>query len=142
MAGTSAGTAVQGGGTSGNAKVPMIAGGESYEALVHPALDHICATRDCEDDLQYDIQGGLSLFSLGILDTHFSQRGRQGRLVRLASLFNLDFAFGVDETTGLIVSEGTDGTTNFEVIGWYGVSFFDLRKAQTGKSKDFSITGV
>lgn len=72
VAGTSAGTAVQGGGLSGSTRVPMIAGGESYEGLVHLPLDHICTTKDCGDDLQYDPQGGLNLFSLGVVDTHFS----------------------------------------------------------------------
>lgn len=40
LSGTSAGTAVQGG--SSATGVPMIAGGESYEALVNKPLDHIC----------------------------------------------------------------------------------------------------
>ncbi len=75
VSGTSAGTAVQDG-KYGTNTIPMIAGGESYEALVDEPLDHICNKSSCQDDLQYDPTGGLGLFSLSILDTHFSQRGR------------------------------------------------------------------
>jgi cyanophycinase-like exopeptidase len=71
VSGTSAGTAVQDG-KYGTNTIPMIAGGESYEALVDEPLDHICNKSSCQDDLQYDPTGGLGLFSLSILDTHFS----------------------------------------------------------------------
>ena len=50
LAGTSAGTAVQGG-KSSTEKIPMIAGGESYEAMVNKPLDHLCATSACASDL-------------------------------------------------------------------------------------------
>jgi cyanophycinase len=141
LAGTSAGTAVQGG--SSDSGVPMIAGGESYEALVNKPLDHLCLTSLCYDDLQYDPEGGLGLFNVGILDTHFSQRGRQGRLVRLAMLTNNGLAMGVDETTGLLaVSDGQ--ATNFEVIGEYGVTLFDLRQAKgsDNSASAFRVQGV
>jgi cyanophycinase len=142
VAGTSAGTAVQcGPDPKGSKAIPMIAGGESFEALVYPSLDHVCDSRDCDNDLQYDKQGGLSLFNIGLLDTHFSQRGRQGRAVKLASDFNLDFAFGVDETTGLLVTYDQDAT-KFEIFGEYGASLFDLRSAKLGNAKDFSISDV
>ena len=71
LSGTSAGTAVMCG-PSTKQKVPMIAGGESFEALVDKPIDHICNTKDCADDLQYDPTGGLDIFQYGLLDTHFS----------------------------------------------------------------------
>lgn len=42
-------------------------------------------------------------FNYGLLDTHFSERGRQGRIVRLADHTQVPFAFGVDENTALLV---------------------------------------
>ena len=142
LAGTSAGTAVQGG-PSLTERIPMISGGESYEALVNKPLDHLCLTSACSDDLQYDPEGGLGLFTVGILDTHFSQRGRQGRLVRLGMLLNVGLAFGVDETTALLAITNGE-STDFEVVGEYGVSVFDLRKASGSDSNaiNFRVSGI
>ena len=40
---------------------------------------------------------GFGFFNYGIIDTHFSQRGRQGRITSLALETGVRFAFGVDE---------------------------------------------
>ena len=47
----------------------------------------------------------------------------------------------MDETTGLIISVKDSQNVNFEVIGQYGASFFDLRKANY-VAKPFSAKGV
>ncbi|CDW75645.1 cyanophycinase-related exopeptidase-like protein [Stylonychia lemnae] len=140
LSGSSAGTAVMGG-PSKKQDVPMIAGGQSFQSLVDKPLDYICTTSDCQDDLQYDPQGGLDIFQTGLLDTHFSQRGRQGRAIRLASLRNLDFAFGCDETTAILLIDQQNQTT-INVIGEYGISLFDLRSSKKGSSSQFSIQNV
>jgi cyanophycinase len=141
VSGTSAGTAVQSGLYS-TSKVPMIAGGESFESLVHTPIDHVCTSDSCQDDLQYDPTGGLCLVDVVELDTHFSQRGRQGRIIRLASYKNMKFALGIDESTAAVIQQQTDGSTTFEVIGWYGVSLFDLSSASQSDGSSFSISDV
>ena len=106
----------------------MIDGGESYYSLIDEPRTTACLTSRCYDDLYYDPAGGLNLFTYGILDTHFSQRGRQGRLARLAMWTDIYLAFGVDETTGISIEETSDpNIINFEVFGEYGVSIFDYR---------------
>jgi cyanophycinase len=96
----------------------------------------------CADDLLYDPAGGLGLFNFGIIDMHFSQRGRQGRLARLALQTGIDFAFGVDETTGLVINELANGDVNFEVVGEFGVSFFDYRNVKLSTSSSFEAENI
>ncbi|MDP5207144.1 cyanophycinase, partial [Alishewanella sp. SMS9] len=62
----------------------------------------------CPDDmserqLTYTATGGLGLFPLGILDTHFAERGRQARLLVLQQASQTKLAFGIDEATALLV---------------------------------------
>lgn len=137
VAGTSAGTDCQ------TAKV-MIEGGDSYEALrdgttifwrsVHPMDENILAAYG---------PGGLGLFPYGLLDTHFSNRGRHGRLVQLI-LDSLSLpagytrAFGVDENTALIVT-GPWGNRIGSVIGERGVLVFDAAYATVTHEGIFGV---
>ncbi|PCK31320.1 cyanophycinase [Pseudoalteromonas piscicida] len=126
--GTSAGTAVQSGGNNVFGNVPMITNGSSIEALQSGALNAAAPAQNCDkhggcgklntDSLTYDAAGGLGTFSYGILDTHFSERGRSFRLAVLAQQSGQKFGFGVDETTALKL-ENTTG--RFSVIGKEGV---------------------
>ena len=70
------------------------------------------------DALTYDKQGGLGSFDFGILDTHFSERGRTPRLAVLMQATKQKFGFGVDETTALKVEKSTG---KMSVIGKEGV---------------------
>lgn len=136
LSGTSAGTAVA-------CSPPMISGGETYDALVRGAHPLPCATCSV-DDLIFDAAGGLGLFSYGTLDSHFSQRGRQGRLIRLASDTATPWAFGVDENTALVVTHADTPEARMEVIGQNGVSIFDLTSAKpaTDSAGRWKIGGV
>jgi len=140
IAGSSAGTAVQ---TPGSAR-PMVTGGESYNALVWGADTSTCTMPNplCGDDLVYDAGGGLGLFTAGLVDTHFSERGRQARVVRLGLDTGEQRVFGVDENTALIAVSPVDATPSLEVLGEHGVFVFDLRDAAVGNGPDFSVTGV
>lgn len=71
MGGTSAGAAVMSGGV-------MVEGGMSYEALKFGASDDAVLP----DHLLYVADGGIGFAGDVIVDTHFSQRGREGRLIR------------------------------------------------------------
>lgn len=131
LAGSSAGTAIMVGG-------PMITGGESY-----PALRYGVYTTPGGDDLSYDMQGGFGFFSHGLLDTHFSERGRQGRIVRLADYTNVPFAYGVDEDTALLVQDNPSlGQVEMEVLGSNGVFIFDLRNKQRGTGSSYALYDV
>lgn len=127
VAGTSAGTDCQ------TASI-MIEGGSSYSGLrdgsavfwkpVHPIDEDVLAAYG---------SGGIGLFPSGLLDTHFSNRGRQGRLVQLLSDTSSlptghNRAFGIDENTALVVT-GPWGHRVGTVIGERGVVVFDVASA-------------
>ena len=86
-----------------------------------------------EDDLTYDAKGGLALFPLGILDTHFAARDRHGRLAQLLIDSQTRFGFGVDETTALVVGSTGQGW-RLRTLGEGVVWIFDA-KAPTDASK-------
>ncbi|BDX06516.1 cyanophycinase [Planctobacterium marinum] len=146
LAGTSAGAAVMSGGVRQNRPVPMITSGQSNFALVRGAFalppapfgcekDGNCPNGLLEDDLTYRPAGGLGLFKAGIIDTHFSERDRQGRLVTLAAFTKTQLTFGIDENTALLFRENQQ--LEMEVLGAGGVFIADMQdaifKAQSGK---------
>lgn len=133
LAGTSAGTAVLSGGSYLGQQTVMISNGQSAQALYQGALAQPAPADGCENDrscgegvdeksLTYQ-KNGLNLFPWGVLDTHFSERGRQGRLLALVAQTQASFGFGVDEATALFV--GFDAKNrelvNFHVKGNNGV---------------------
>ncbi len=142
--GTSAGTAIQAGGSyfkKPNIELPMITGGESYEALRDRQLceqdrDALFERNYCSDrdDLSYYPYGGFGFFKYGLLDTHFAERGRQGRIVRLAWDNRVDDAYAPDENTALVVTNVDTPEVNISVVGEKGVNIFDLSGASKTNS--------
>jgi cyanophycinase len=133
IAGDSAGAASQ-------ALGPAITSGESYEALTKPSRP----THELYngEDLSYNPRGGLGFFPFAI-DTHFTERGRQGRLVKFAAETDQNLAFGVDEGTALVVTDPLDeGKREATVTGAGGVTIFDLGRADIRNQDGFSIDGV
>lgn len=140
VGGTSAGAAVQSGGVLFGTQTPMITSGESYNGLTNGVFaklpPNVGCTKDLscgainENDVTYQPMGGLGLIAAGLIDTHFSERGRQMRLIQLALSTKTAFAFGVDETSALLANE-SDSKLHFEVTGRHGVWVFDLRKAES-----------
>ncbi len=113
LAGSSAGTAVQSG--RPDTAIPMISGGRSSVALQLPALadspnsplcalHQRCSSQAVEGQLTYKADGGLQTFSLGVTDTHFRQRNREGRLLRLLLDTGTAYGVGVDEGAVLRVN--------------------------------------
>ena len=139
VGGTSAGTAVQGGGSLNDDgfTIPMIDGGSAHDVLVNGYDSGIAV-----------FEGGLGLFDYGITDTHFSERARETRLVKLARQTGVRFGFGVDETTALVVErqENTAGVerARMNVIGAGGVYITDLGDAIQTSADDqpLAIEGV
>lgn len=161
VAGTSAGTAVQAGGAQSDVNgtqkpVPMISNGSSSQALQSGAVaaeaplagcekNQSCPAALAEDQLTYRAQGGLGLFPFGVTDTHFSERGREARLVRLLSDTQTRYGFGVDEATALLVglNPTAPNDARFAVLGASGVFIADLAGAKTnGSGADWTISGV
>ena len=138
VGGTSAGTAVQAGGFLGRRPIPMLTNGDSRHAIVRGAIPVSAPSARCSgdctdglvaDDLTYRPQGGSALFSLGLLDTHFSERDREARLIAFTEASQQRFAFGVDETTALLVDYHSEGIS-LGVVGEAGVFVVDRAHAQ------------
>ena len=139
VGGTSAGTAVQAGGFATGRPVPMIANGTSKSAMSRGAFAYSAPSERCvgqcenaleRDDLTFNPNGGTGLFSIGLLDTHFSERDREGRLIVLTSATEQQMAFGVDETTAMLVSVD-EKQAYFRVVGENGVFVVDRASAQS-----------
>lgn len=134
IGGTSAGTAVM---ASGG----MITGGTSQGALdfgvvAAPPVSERCEALGCKarnpaDTLTYRPGGGLGLYPFGVTDTHFSERGRQIRLVLLQDKSQTGLGVGVDENTALWLSK--DG--QYAVIEGEGGVWFS-EPAAKGQAPD------
>ncbi|SEQ98485.1 cyanophycinase [Streptomyces radiopugnans] len=133
VAGTSAGAQIQAG-------ADMITGGASYEALRDGS-----SPGHFEDAarLGYLETGGFGFFAHGLVDTHFSARGREGRSLRLAADTGHDLVFGVDENTALeVTGVGTDNE-RLRVLGEHAVTVLDLTGATAGTYNGrWSVEGV
>ena len=135
IAGTSAGTAVQ-------PVAPMITNGETYEALRDGSFSFV-GSPPFDNTLYYNPLGGLGFFEYGLIDSHFSERGRQGRLIRLAADLGIDMTYGVDENTALVVTDAGTDEAKFEVLGEGGVFISDLTDAEVGEKKgEWTIADV
>jgi cyanophycinase len=114
------------GGSSAGAAImseAMIGGGNSLGALTHGVITDYQGDDFPEGDGVL-MTKGLGFFPFGIVDQHFDQRGRIGRLIvaliNEKSRFNL--GFGVDENTALIY----DGKQKMlKVAGASGVTFIN-----------------
>ncbi len=156
VAGTSAGNHIQGGGLLRGKPVPMIGGGDSYDVLRNgfqtgqgPIADTPASGQSAHGSTVYAPTlyplGGLGVFRFGVLDSHFSQRAREARLIRATHDSSMDYGFGVDENTALLVSQpDAQGATHFSIVGAGGVFIADLRAAtaSTNPQGRFSIANV
>jgi cyanophycinase len=155
VAGTSAGNHIQGGGLWQGKPVPMVGGGSSYDALKNGFAQGRGVAGDTTAPGQTEHNtsfapviyplGGLGVFRFGVLDSHFSRRAREGRLVRATFDSAMHYGFGVDENTALLVSQAdAAGTTHFSVLGAGGVFIADVRKAHSKShpQQHFNIHGV
>ncbi|MDJ0655590.1 MAG: cyanophycinase [Xanthomonadales bacterium] len=111
------------GGTSAGAAVmsdPMITGGDPLSSLTRKAGQ--------PDDTTLTLGPGLGFFPVGLVDQHFGERARLGRLaVAIASRPNeTRLGFGIDEDTALVVYLAAG---QFNVAGRGNVTLLDGRKA-------------
>jgi cyanophycinase len=67
-----------------------------------------------------EIGPGMDFVPDTMIDTHFSQRGRFGRLLTAIAHYPQDIGFGIDENTALVISDG-----QCEVVGENTVTVVD-----------------
>ena len=124
----------------------MIGGGDSVRVLRH-GYRQIDGPEPEEPSAKgsFAKNGGLGFFRFGVLDSHFSQRTREARLVRLVADSGIDYGFGVDENTALVVhANAADGSHHMRVVGAGGVFIVDARQAklQSEKLAAFKIENI
>jgi len=117
------------GGTSAGAAVMsrrMIAGGESFLALLEPLAGAYSSTED-QDSGRLFLDRGLGFLADGIVDQHFDRKARLGRLVRALAETGERTGYGIDEDTALVVDLAA-GTAL--VAGRGSVTLVDARSAR------------
>jgi cyanophycinase len=70
-----------------------------------------------------EIAPGMDLVPETMIDTHFSQRGRHGRLLTTIAHYPQDLGIGIDERTAIFIRNG-----EFEVVGEGVVTVMDGSK--------------
>ena len=70
------------------------------------------------------VAAGLGLVDSRVIDQHFAQRNRYGRLLMIVSQSPQLLGMGVDEDTAAVIRD-TDGTAVMRVIGAGPVTLFD-----------------
>ncbi len=138
VSGTSAGTAVQSG-------VAMLSNGSSKHAINRGAKISSPIEVGCErakrcpegtqqDDLTYWPTGGLGLVDSFVFDTHFSERARELRLLRLLHAADAKVGIGVDETSAVQLTWLPE-SLKVEALGASGAWWFDTSNQQHDKNK-------
>lgn len=147
LGGTSAGTAVQAAGV-------MISNGDSATALIESGFNRPPPPAGCDRDascpdgltsgsLTWHEGGGLSTFAPGVVDTHFSERNRQFRLLQLLALTGQRLGWGIDEATALeAIRAGDSDDLVLRVHGTGAVWMLDTGQAVVERTRPLAISGV
>lgn len=109
------------GGTSAGAAMmsdPMITGGRSRSGK--------STDPENQDDRRVRTGPGLGLFTLGLTDQHFLERGRMGRLIDAMRDTGIKMGFGVSENCGMVVQLRS---ADCAAIGDRAVCIVDARAA-------------
>ena len=135
VAGTSAGSAVQ-------SALAMVGNGTSEFALsnrghMRPPPQPGCARSGrcgdvSEDSLTWWSAGGIGLAPF-VVDTHFSERAREWRLLTLLAQSGDRAGLGVDETSALHLQAQADGSLAIVALGRSGGWLFSVEEASCGK---------
>ncbi|WP_337050371.1 cyanophycinase [Priestia megaterium] len=119
------------GGTSAGAAImsnTMLAGGDSYGALSYGFTDTYDDMTQQEGGPAY-LEKGLGFFQYGLVDQHFDNKARLGRLIATAyeKGNKNQLAYGIDEDTAMVVN---NLGKQIEVVGRGGITLVDLAKVQ------------
>jgi len=144
LGGTSAGSAVQSTPamvTNGSVPNSLLRGAFRHSPPPDPGcdLDNTCPEGLQANDLTWH-QHGLSTFAQGIVDTHFSERQRQFRLMRLLTDTGISHGIGIDETTAALVTLDSDNKGySVETIGAGSTWIIDVAEALVDEHAVYSI---
>jgi cyanophycinase len=122
----------------------LTVGGTSAGAMMLSSSMIVSGASDCAPRLgSIEIAPGINLLKDSVIDTHFSQRGRHGRLLSAVAHNPQILGIGIDERTAMIVQNG-----KFEVIGEGAVTVVCAKKSAhsnlpyIGRDETIGIFGV
>jgi cyanophycinase len=108
----------------------LVIGGTSAGAAMMSNSMIIRGDSNCNPRLGgTEIGPGMDFLPGTMIDTHFSQRGRMGRLLTAVAHYPQDIGFGIDENTALVVSDGqcqVFGENSVTVVDAGSISFTNL----------------
>lgn len=136
--------AVVGGSSAGAAIMSraMIACGDPADAVLTPVSrdQHACAASEGDRE-PLVLAAGLGFLPTGLVDQHFSQRSRYGRLLRAVACdpATRRVGFGIDENTALVVDLASRRAV---VAGVGAVTVIDARTARSVQCNPFMLSGA
>lgn len=122
----------------------LVIGGTSAGAAMMP--DMMIVEGDSETNPRIEIvemEPGMGFLPGVVIDQHFLQRGRIGRLLSAVTQQQVVLGFGIDENTAVVVSNN-----QFEVVGEGAVTVVDLAEmthtnlGQILRDEDLALCGV
>ena len=122
----------------------LTVGGTSAGAMMLSSSMIVSGASDCAPRLgSIEVVPGIDLLKNSVIDTHFSQRGRHGRLLSAVAHNPHILGIGIDERTAMMVQNG-----KFEVIGEGAVTVVCAKNSEhtnlpyIGKDEAIGILGV
>ncbi|MEW6495076.1 MAG: cyanophycinase [Cyanobacteriota bacterium] len=122
----------------------LVIGGTSAGAAMMP--DMMIVDGDSETNPRIEIvemEPGMAFLPGVVIDQHFAQRGRIGRLLSAVAQQPVNLGFGIDENTAVVVNNN-----QFEVVGEGAVTVIDVSEiTHTNlnsilKDEDLALCGV
>lgn len=100
----------------------IVIGGTSAGAAMMPDMMIVEGDSETNPRIEVvDMEPGMAFLPGVVIDQHFAQRGRIGRLLSAVAQQPVNLGFGIDENTALVVSD-----KKFEVIGEGAVTVVDV----------------
>lgn len=123
----------------------MISGSSAGAAIMsNPMIQNATSLEAFDLGVTYDgekpglwVTKGLGFFEGGIVDQHFSKRGRIGRLAVALVHEKMNYGYGIDENSAMVV-KGNE----IQVIGASGMFLLDVSKTSTTKSGGYNNVDV
>ncbi|HEY9673882.1 MAG TPA: cyanophycinase [Waterburya sp.] len=122
----------------------LVIGGTSAGAAMMPDMMIVQGESETNPRLEIvEMEPGMAFLPGVVIDQHFLQRGRTGRLLSAVSHQPVNLGIGIDENTAIAVNNN-----QFEVIGEGAVTIFDVSEithtnlGQILKDEDLALCNV
>lgn len=122
----------------------LVIGGTSAGAAMMPDMMIVEGDSETNPRIEIvDMEPGMAFLPGVVIDQHFAQRGRIGRLLSAVAQQPVNLGFGIDENTAVVVNNN-----QFEVVGEGAVTVIDVSDiSHTNlnsilKDEDLALCGV